>query len=214
LTANELEISRIGDGRLELADVEKLLADRPQHAVDVVNWADFDYRPRVTFAIGYGGGDLCVRFEVEEQAVLAEKTETNDSVCHDSCVEMFIAPTPDAYFNFEFNCIGTALVGHGPARSDRSPLDPTTIATIRRRSSLGSAPFPERKAPTTWHLTAAIPLAILGLSEPDLPGHTCRANFYKCGDRLTRSHYLSWNPITTPTPDFHRPECFGRVCLV
>jgi len=211
LATKELEITRISDEPLALADVGQRLAEMPQHALGVLNWHAFDYRPHVMFAIGYGGGDLCVRFAVEEQAVLAEKTETNDSVCQDSCVEMFIAPSGDDYFNFEFNCIGTALVEQGPGRSDRTPLDPATIATIRRRSSLGSAPFTERKERTAWHLTAAIPLTILGLSETDLAGHTCRANFYKCGDHLTTSHYLSWNPITTPTPDFHRPECFGVV---
>ncbi|MBL7077798.1 MAG: hypothetical protein ISS31_10030 [Kiritimatiellae bacterium] len=208
---NELEIPRMADVPLDLDAVDRRLADMRQHSIDVVNWPAFDYRPCVTFAIGYGGGDLCVRFAVEEDAVLAEKTETNASVCQDSCVEMFIAPSPDAYFNFEFNCIGTALVGHGPERQGREPLAPAIIERIRRRSSLGSTPFPERKEHTTWYLTAAIPLELLGLSESSLPGHTCRANWYKCGDRLSEPHYLSWNPITTPRPDFHCPECFGCV---
>ena len=26
-------------------------------------------------------------------------------------------------------------------------------------------------------------------------------------------HYLSWNPIETPKPDFHRPEFFGELKL-
>jgi len=211
---NELEIPRISDERLELNAVEQRLAGMPQHAIDVLNWAEFDYRPHVTFAVAYGGGDLCVRFAVEEDAVLAEKTETNDSVCQDSCVELFIAPQSDAYFNFEFNCIGTALVGHGSGRGSLDPLASEVIAGIRRQSSLGTEPFAERNEHTAWHLTAAIPLTILGLSEPDLPGHTCRANFYKCGDHLSKPHYLSWNLIDTPSPDFHRPECFGRVTFL
>ncbi len=186
----------------------------PQHGIGVLNWAEFDYRPAVAFAMGYGGGDLCIRFSVEEDAVLAEKTEVNASVCEDSCVEMFIAPQSDAYFNFEFNGIGTMLVGHGRGREDLEPLDPGIIGSIRRCSSLGSAPFPERRERTAWQLTAAIPLTILGLSEAELAGHTCRANFYKCGDRLSKPHYVSWNPVGTPFPDFHRPEYFGRVCFL
>ncbi len=211
---NELVLPRISDAQASLGEIEQKLAGAPQYSIDVLNWAEFDYCPRVTFAAGYGGGDLCVRFAVEEDAVLAEKTETNDSVCQDSCVEMFIAPQPDAYFNFEFNCIGTALAGHGAGRGRLENLAPEVVATIRRHSSLGSGPFPERKEKTAWHLTAAIPLTILGLSESELPGHTCRANFYKCGDRLSKPHYLSWNPISTPAPDFHRPECFGIIRFV
>ncbi|MDP6629378.1 MAG: carbohydrate-binding family 9-like protein [Kiritimatiellia bacterium] len=211
MDVKELDIARIADGRLDVADANEHLAALPQHSIDILNWPAFDYRPNVRFAAGYGGGDLCVRFAVEEDAVLAEKTETNDSVCQDSCVEMFIAPHSDVYFNFEFNCIGTALVGRGRGRHDLECLDPSLIGSIRRSSSLGSEPFPERRERTAWQLTVAIPLTILGLNEDDLPGHTCRANFYKCGDRLSQPHYLSWNPINTPTPDFHRPECFGVV---
>ena len=35
------------------------------------------------------------------------------------------------------------------------------------------------------------------------------ANFYKCGDDTTKPHFLSWNPVKAPKPDFHRPEQFG-----
>ncbi len=206
-----LEIYRISDSRLEPADIERRLAGSPHHAIDVLNWPQFDYCPRVTFSIGYGGGDLCVRFAVEEDSVLAERTETNASVCRDSCVEMFIAPSPGGYFNFEFNCIGTTLVGCGNGRGDIQYLDPDIIARIRRQSSLGSDPFSERLEPTAWHLTAAIPLEIMGISEEKLPGHICSANFYKCGDCMSKRHYLTWNPVDIPAPDFHRPDHFGRI---
>ena len=36
----------------------------------------------------------------------------------------------------------------------------------------------------------------------------------KCGDDLTVPHFLSWNPIKTEKPDFHRPEFFGTVKFV
>ena len=44
-----------------------------------------------------------------------------------------------------------------------------------------------------------------------LKGKTIRANFYKCGDKLTVPHYLTWSTVGTPKPDFHRPEFFGMV---
>ena len=39
------------------------------------------------------------------------------------------------------------------------------------------------------------------------------ANFYKCGGDHEIQPYGSWAPIDSPTPDFHRPESFGRVIL-
>lgn len=36
-------------------------------------------------------------------------------------------------------------------------------------------------------------------------------NFYKCGDRTLRPHYLSWSPMTAKTPDFHRRQDFGTI---
>ena len=56
-------------------------------------------------------------------------------------------------------------------------------------------------------------LDAIGLSygELSLKGKTLRANFYKCGDKLQQMHFLSWNPIDVPKPDFHRPDFFGEV---
>ena len=36
-------------------------------------------------------------------------------------------------------------------------------------------------------------------------------NLYKCGYNLSHPHFLSWRPIRTEKPYFHRPEFFGEV---
>jgi hypothetical protein len=41
-----------------------------------------------------------------------------------------------------------------------------------------------------------------------------RANFYKCGDKTKRAHFLSWNPIDIAKPDFHRPDFFGEITFL
>ena len=43
----------------------------------------------------------------------------------------------------------------------------------------------------------------LGIDPENLP-KKIRANFYKCGDKTAHPHYVSWAPINTPQPDFHR----------
>ncbi|MBP5277596.1 MAG: hypothetical protein J6Z18_03800, partial [Prevotella sp.] len=45
----------------------------------------------------------------------------------------------------------------------------------------------------------------------DISGMSFRANFYKCGDLLPKPHFLSWNAVEIPQPDFHRPDQFGKV---
>ncbi len=37
------------------------------------------------------------------------------------------------------------------------------------------------------------------------------ANFYKCGDKLTVPHFVTWNSIGTNKPDFHQPKFFGEL---
>ena len=57
-----------------------------------------------------------------------------------------------------------------------------------------------------------IPLAFLRLFVPGAAfTGAWRANVYKCGDLLPVPHFISWNPITTESPDFHRPEFFGQM---
>ncbi len=42
-------------------------------------------------------------------------------------------------------------------------------------------------------------------------GVEARMNLYKCGDKLTKPHFLSWKPIDAPAPDFHLPQYFRTV---
>jgi hypothetical protein len=51
-------------------------------------------------------------------------------------------------------------------------------------------------------------------SVKELKGKTFTANFYKCGDKLTQPHYLTWNPVGTRNPDYHQPEYFGVLKFI
>ena len=63
-----------------------------------------------------------------------------------------------------------------------------------------------------WRVTVLIPFELVGADPENLP-EKLRANFYKCGDKTAHPHFLSWNPVGTPSPDFHRPEFFGELIL-
>ncbi len=182
------------------------------HSISTLSWEDFTYKPGVKFRIAYDEKAFYLKYYVQEKYIRAVNTESNGRVWEDSCVEFFVSPSDDGiYYNFEFNCIGTRLLGWGKSR-DRNWVDPAIIEKIKTFSTLGTEPFEEKKGDFSWELTAMIPFEVFTQHRVSgLEGKTIKANFYKCGDKLSEPHYVSWNKIETPRPDFHRPEFFGEL---
>ena len=189
-----------------------------EERIDVISWADYPERPSVDFQIGWMKNLLVLMFSVREREILGTHLNDEESVYQDSCVEFFFSPEEtDYYYNFEFSCLGTALACVGPDRRNRESIGSEALNSIRRFPSLDRRPIhrfnkgnPE--TPLSWSLTVVIPAsAFVRDSITDFKDLNGRANFYKCGDNLERPHYLSWNPIDTPAPDYHRPEYFGRI---
>ncbi len=184
-----------------------------RHRIGELNWRGYEYSPEAGFSIARTPLEILLKYYVRETWFKAEKTETNQEVYEDSCVEFFVSPSDDGiYYNFEFNAIGTCLMGAGTGRHDRKRADPRVIAEIRRLASAGNRPISEGEGDFTWTLTLAIPFSTLIHHKADVrEGTIFRANFYKCGDKLTMPHYLTWNQVGTDKPDFHRPEFFGSL---
>jgi hypothetical protein len=177
-----------------------------------VNWPAYPECPRVVFRIGHTGSEIWLKFDVQEERVRALETKTHGDVYKDSCVELFIAFDGVAYYNLELNCIGTPHLGYGPGRADRWFVPLPLMERLAVRSSLGAEPFGERAGGFAWSLTARIPLACFAFGAPDaLDGRAARANVYKCGSGLSVQHYVTWRPVRTSAPDYHRPEFFGDV---
>ena len=187
-----------------------------KNPVSEVNWKDFDYKPEVKFSIGYTAKEILLKYYVTEQWFKAVKTESNQEVYEDSCVEFFVSPSIDGrYYNFEFNGIGTCLMGTGTGRENLSRVDPGVISRIRRLTSAGNKPISNKAGEFSWTITIAIPLNVfIHHKITNLKGKEFRANFYKCGDKLTVPHFLTWNPVETEMPDYHRPEYFGFLKFI
>ncbi len=214
-----LEVKKIEFGKdIPMLDEISNKLDEPdlKHRIDIVNWNDFPYKPDVSFSIGYANNEILLKYFITEQYFKAEKSETNQMVCEDSCVEFFVSPVDDGtYYNFEFNGIGTCLLGIGTGRNDSKRVDPLIVSKIRRQTSVGTTPVKEIKGPFSWSITIAIPTEVFFRHEiKDLEGNTFRANFYKCGDMLSVPHFVTWNPVRTEKPDYHRPEYFGVMKFV
>lgn len=180
--------------------------------IDTLNWAiDFPYKPACKFKIASSKTKLYMKFYVNEENVKAQYMEDRDPVWKDSCVEFFCKlPDEEFYYNFEFNCIGTCLSTRRISRNkDIVPLTNEQFQQIERHSSLERKAF-EIQGNSEWTLVIGIPFSLIGFQNEGKQ-NLLLANFYKCGDKTKTPHYLSWNPITTEQPDFHRPEFFGKL---
>ena len=206
------------DADVESVDLSKISTifdtETEPVAIQYNSWPDrYSYKPFAQFQVAYYKSDLFLKFSVKESFIRAMTTRNNGPVYQDSCVEIFLKPINSVhYYNFEFNCIGTCLLQVGSSRQERSYAPERVIQLIRRISTLGDQPFSEQEGKFHWDLTIIIPAETLFLDTiSSFQDRVMQANFYKCGDLLSQPHYLSWRPIKTKDPDFHRPEYFGTL---
>lgn len=185
-----------------------------RHNIDELNWKDeYPYHPLTTFTIAHSAKYIYVNFFVRCNYLRAVNFESNTAVCEDSCVMFYVQPENAAgYWSFEFNCIGTINASFNPAGEAPRTLDVAEIATIAVLPSCGRRPFREIEGLFTWDLLVAIPLELIGVTYSDKP-LVMKGNFYKCASGTSQPHFLSWAPVESPHPDFHRQESFGRIVL-
>jgi len=214
MSAKPLRVKRIKGCVSESdADVGRCLESQTdENSIARLNWSAYPYKPNVSFRIGHVEKEVLLKFDVAEERVRALETRTHGEVYKDSCVEFFISFDRTNYYNFEFNCIGTPHLAYGPAREHRTFLPLSLTERLVIHSSLGTQPFAEKAGFFKWTLSVRIPVACFAFDAiASLSGVQASANFYKVGSGLTVPHYVTWNPIHTPTPDYHRPEFFGSV---
>jgi hypothetical protein len=185
-------------------------------SVEAVNWPDkFGYRPLTTVSAARSETAIYVLYQVHGNCLRAASTKDNQNVNEDSCVEFFVkVPESDYYYNFEFNCIGVCKAGkHFKDRENVVYFTTSELNKIERWSSIGKRAFNEVNGLFSWELCVRIPFSLMDLDSNNLPPKLL-GNFYKCADATEQPHYVSWNPIKTEKPDFHRPEFFGEIYLV
>jgi len=200
--------------RQDVNYVSEILSDSKQHPVQQLAWPEYPYKPRVTFAMAYNEQNIFLKFFVCEEFIRAVNFDINSNVYEDTCVEFFMAFDNDEnYYNLEFNCYGTCLAGFGKGKTGRTLLPPERIEKIQTLPYLISSNS-SGEHEVYWELTLIIPASVFYAHNiSSFESKQCRANFYKCGDRLPKPHYLSWNKIVNDTPNFHLPEFFGKCAF-
>ena len=179
-----------------------------------VNWKeDFPYKPQVLFRVWHEGEAFHIGYKVREQGTRALQTVLGGPVYEDSCVECFIQPDPadPHYYNFEFNPIGMMAMACRTGRNDPEDAPQDVLESVRIETTAGREPFDEKYV-EEWSLDIAIPAsALFNSGVKNFSGRRMRMNFFKCGDGLKVPHFVTWAPVRTPSPDYHRPEFFLPV---
>jgi hypothetical protein len=165
----------------------------------------------------YDDENVYLQFRCRDKHISAQVIELNGEVCEDSCVEFFATIDPPVgpdYFNLEINCCGQKHMGFGRDRFTRKLITPELVARLRIETSVRGPTKEESPSDRSWWVAAAIPFDMLSefTARPVRPsgGTVWLGNFYRCGGKTDRQ-FACWNPIVSPKPDFHRPECFGTL---
>jgi hypothetical protein len=174
-------------------------------------WSDrFPTNCKTHAALGWESALLKLEFSVQEDQIRA--LETDPCLVHqDSCVEFFFSlPGEEKYYNIEVNPVGVLLIAQGAGRTNRQDLTPAYRKSILVDGSF-VAERPFDVSGSSWTIELRIPREIFGCKNWDSLADKPTGNLFKCGDGLTRPHYLSWAPLTSVDPDFHRPGDFVNL---
>ena len=186
------------------------------YKIDQVNWPDtFPEKPEVSVEVNNDHERLFLKWHVKGEQLRAVTTEDQGPVWEDSCVEFFCqVPGEKHYYNFECNCIGAMVASRRLGREeDEQPLSKEQMDTIKRSCSFPREAFAERDGLWSWEVELQIPLALIFREQKPIFPQKLRCNFYKCADKTKKPHFLSWQPINLPKPNFHCPEFFSEITL-
>ncbi len=195
--------------------------------IDTMPWGG-TYKPVTLAAVGRDHSSLHLYMRSYEKKLRFKASRRNDPVCQDSCMEFFFSPMgPEnpAYFNFEVNPLGVLYIGFSQngTRSDSKQAaahKENTYFNMKAMSRSQAEEYNRKNGENPeafWDISYSIPFQFIQEYMPDFdpfqPGKRISANFYKCGDLTEIEHYVVWNCIESPKPDYHRPEFFGILEL-
>ena len=187
------------------------------YKIDQVNWPEsFPEKPEVSVEVSNDHEALYLHYRVKGEQLRAVTTEDQGPVWEDSCVEFFCqVPGDKHYCNFECNCIGSMVGSRRLGRAEEVvPFSPDEMGTIDRKCTFPREAFEEKDGLFAWEVELRIPLRLIFREKKPAFPQTLKANFYKCADKTKKPHFVSWQPIDLPKPDFHCPQFFGEITLL
>lgn len=211
-----LLVKKIGVSSVGASDIPAIFASESvkYNPVATLNWADkYPYLPQVEFAIAHNATNILIHYRVTEKRTLGTMENDLDAVYKESCCEFFCMPDDgNDYYNIESNCLGSILMECGKGRSNRVTSTADNLKQIQRWASLGRKSVGTIANQTHWELALVVPVtAFWKHNISNLSGKTFLANVYNCVGSGDDRQYITWHPITSDAPDFHRPEFFKPV---
>ncbi|WP_219833976.1 carbohydrate-binding family 9-like protein [Paenibacillus sp. R14(2021)] len=163
-------------------------------------------RLRTTVKACWTDTDLWIRFECEDDYVVATMREHDAPLYLEDVVEIFLDETGQgtSYVELEINPLNAvfdAIIQNDPSGKKEVDLSWHAVNMVTCVEDHGSEK----------HYEIRLPLANFRRLPAD--GTVWRWNAYRIDDdRGGTRHYWAWRP--TGKVDFHRPECFGTLVFV
>ena len=202
-----VEVRAVDQVTLDFDSCSWVMDNLPLHALSNTSWPQYGTDCNAGFSMAHTGSAILVKFYITGDYFQSSVRAINTAVNKDNCVEFFISFDQDAYYNIEFNCLGVGKMAYGAKRTKRQFLPASAVRKIKVMNKLGHA-----NGDFNWEMILYIPLEVFEFDAiSSLKGLTCKGNFYKCGDDLPNPHFLSWNRIESPEPNFHLPAYFGEI---
>jgi len=175
-------------------------------------WYESGKKEQTTVKLLWDDTFLYVGYYCEDEHISAVRFQKNSDVWLDDCVECFIAPnlsSPLDYTNYEFNCLGSYLVGVHIKGKDFL-WEPKGIQIGRSHKGTINK---EDDIDDYWILEVSIPFENLKKFSINIlpkPGEHWFLNLNRCGGQINEQ-FSQWSSSKTPEPDFHVPSHFGKV---
>lgn len=176
------------------------------------NWEDkFPYTPNVVAYLAYDNDSIMGLFDVQCIGLRTLSPSDGNYVHEDSCVEFFMQKEKgSSYINIEFNAFGICYASKHSSPKESIPFSQEEYNCIKRFTTIKEQGL-DKDGEYKWSLAFKIPWTLLGYEKGIVPD-LFYANLYKCGDKTTIPHFLSWNEIKGyDNPAFHCPENFGTI---
>lgn len=177
-------------------------------------------KPAVNATLEMTATGLAVSFTVEESQPLITATVQQEPmlmVCQDSAVELFLAfaDTKEQanaqdfkpyiekclYLNIEINAAGICYAKHGHSRKNRVAFTSEQIQSLGISAQIEAA---------KWQVHFTVPRQLItSLCGYDAFAHVFALNLYKISETPEHEHYVAFNPIAEPKPNFHLPQYFA-----
>ena len=179
----------------------------PKANIDIYKWTDnykADAYAQVVMVPSFG---IIAKLTCMEVDPLATRKEDCGDVYKDSCLEFFSSfDGGKSYFNMEANANAARTVNFRVVGEEKQVI----WASHPEMFQISSY-----RAKDHWYLIYVLKFDEIKKFFPDYALGNFTANFYHMGTNPYGEgcYYSMWNEIDSDKPNFHRPDCFGKMVL-